>query len=61
MAGIERRLPAAGLRFGIIHLVSEPFQHLHDAHPDLRIKLIHETRNEQRDFHAARSGLDFYP
>ena len=52
VTGIECGLTATRLRFGIIHAMPQSFQHLDDAHPDLRIKLVHKTGDEQGDFHA---------
>jgi class 3 adenylate cyclase len=46
VAGVERRLPAAGLLFRKVHLVADPFQHLGHRHADVREKLIHHAGNE---------------
>ena len=46
-AGIERRLPAAGLRQRNLHLVAKPFEHTNDGESDVRRELVDEAGVKQ--------------
>jgi hypothetical protein len=51
IAGIERRLAAAGLALGIIDFAAETFEDLDNAYPNMRINLINEAGDKERDLH----------
>jgi hypothetical protein len=54
IAGIERRLSAAGDLRSIIHRVPESLENLHHRHSRFGKAQVHEAWNEQGDFHAGR-------
>jgi 3-oxoacyl-[acyl-carrier protein] reductase len=51
---VKRRLATAGLFQGIFHRNAQFLEDFHKANSDLRVKLIHQARNEKGDSH----GLD---
>src|SRR5262245_34302704 len=48
-AVIEKRLPAAGLGVGEVHLAAEALQDLGHRHADMRVELVRQTGNKQCD------------
>jgi hypothetical protein len=54
VAGVERRLAAAGLRLGETPPSAEVFQHLHRGHRGVVVKRVAEARGHQLHFLAQR-------
>ncbi len=53
-AGIGHRLPAAGLRIGVLDGGSRTFEQLHRRHSDVRVELVNVAGDEQADLHGRR-------
>jgi DNA-binding transcriptional LysR family regulator len=54
--GVGHRLTTAALCLREFHLAPEPLQQFRRRHPDIRIKLIDVTGNEQSNSHGVASA-----